>query len=499
VTIDVRIETEIRRLFYAEHFRVGTIATQLGVHHDVVRRVVGVLAPGRMPPPRPSMVLPFAGFIDDTLRQYPRLCSTRLFDMLSPRGYEGSVRTLRDYVATVRPVPKGEAFLRTEPMIGEQSQIDWAHVGKIPVAGGERALWVFVLVLAYSRAIWAELVLEMTAACLRRSLVRACAYFGGATRQWLFDNPKIVVLERHGDAVRFHPGLLELAGVFHVQPRLCGVRKPQQKGRVERAVRYLRDRFFAARCIRSVEQGNGELTEFLGGIALARPHPRWPARTVADVLAEERSRLLKLPDALPETDEVLTVPVDKTASIRFDANIYSVPPEYVPPHSRVRKLLTLVASDASVRLLDGNSTVVRHARCWGRGQVVELPEHRDAILATKRGARDGKGRDRLRAQLPGIDTLFERWVSAGRNVGWMVTQVRKLLDLYGADLVAAAVTDAVARGTHDPGALAVVCEQKRRAKNRPVPIDLELGAHVPDKDVIPHSLETYDDAQRRRR
>jgi transposase len=337
VTIDVRIETEIRRLFYAEHFRMGTIATQLGVHHDVVRRVLGVLAPGRIPPPRPSLVLPFAAFIDDTLRQYPRLCSTRLYDMLCPRGYEGSVRTLREYVATVRPVPRGEAFLRTEPMIGEQAQIDWAHVGKIPVAGGERALWVFVIVLAYSRAIWAELVLEMTAACLRRSLVRASSYFAGATRQWLFDNPKIVVLERHGDAVRFHPGLLELAGVLHVQPRLCGVRKPQQKGRVERAVRYLRDRFFAARTIRSIEQGNRELTEFLEGIALARPHPRWPERRVADVLAEERLRLLKLPDAMPETDEVLSVPVDKTASIRFDTNVYSVGPEFVPPNARTRK------------------------------------------------------------------------------------------------------------------------------------------------------------------
>jgi transposase len=499
VTIDVRIETEIRRLFYAEHFRMGTIATQLGVHHDVVRRVLGVLAPGRIPPPRPSLVLPFAAFIDDTLRQYPRLCSTRLYDMLCPRGYEGSVRTLREYVATVRPVPRGEAFLRTEPMIGEQAQIDWAHVGKIPVAGGERALWVFVIVLAYSRAIWAELVLEMTAACLRRSLVRASSYFAGATRQWLFDNPKIVVLERHGDAVRFHPGLLELAGVLHVQPRLCGVRKPQQKGRVERAVRYLRDRFFAARTIRSIEQGNRELTEFLEGIALARPHPRWPERRVADVLAEERLRLLKLPDAMPETDEVLSVPVDKTASIRFDTNVYSVGPEFVPPNARTRKLLTLVASDTTVRLLDGDTEVARHSRCWGRQQVVELPEHRDAILSTKRGARDGKGRDRLQAELPGIDTLFERWVGAGRNVGWMVAQVRKLLDLYGADLMAAAVTDAIARGTHDPGALAVVCEQKRRAKNRPVPIDLELGAHVPDKDVIPHNLETYDDAQRRRR
>jgi transposase len=499
VTVDVRIEAEIRRLYYAEHFRIGTISTQLGLHHDVVRRVVGVLAPGRMPPPRPSLVLPFAGFIDDTLRQYPRLCSTRLFDMLAPRGYEGSVRTLRDYVATVRPVPKGEVFLRTEPMIGEQAQIDWAHVGKIPVPGGERALWVFVMVLAYSRAMWAELVLEMTAACLRRSLVRACFYFEGATRQWLFDNPKIVVLERHGDAVRFHPGLLELAGLLHVQPRLCGVRKPQQKGRVERAVRYLRDRFFAARTIFSVEQGNRELIDFLERIALPRPHPRWPDRCVGDVLDEERARLLKLPDALPETDLVLSVPVDKTASIRFDTNTYSVPPEHAQHRARTRKLLTLVASDTTVRVLDGHDEVTRHTRCWGRGQLVELPEHRDAILSTKRGARDGKWRDRLRAELPGIDTLFERWVSTGRNVGWMVAQVCKLLDLYGADLMAAAVTDAVARGTHDPGALAVVCEQKRRAKNRPVPIDLELGAHVPDKDVIPHSLETYDDAHRRRR
>jgi transposase len=227
VTVDARVEAEIRRLFYAEHFRVGTISTQLGVHHDVVRRVLGLLEPGRVPRSRPSLVTPFVGFIDDTLRQYPRLRATRLFDMIQPRGYEGSVRTLREYIALVRPVPKGEAFVRTEPMIGEQAQIDWAYVGKVAVPGGERGLWVFIMVLAYSRAMWAELVLEMTAACLRRSLVRACGFFGGTTRQWLFDNPKIVVLERHGDAVRFHPCLLELAGALHVQPRLCGVRKPQ--------------------------------------------------------------------------------------------------------------------------------------------------------------------------------------------------------------------------------------------------------------------------------
>jgi hypothetical protein len=91
----------------------------------------------------------------------------------------------------------------TEPLIGEQAQVDWAHVGHIKVAGGERALWAFVMVLAWSRAMWAELVLDLTVHSVRRSIARAIQAFGGSTRQWLFDNPKTIVLERHDNAVRF--------------------------------------------------------------------------------------------------------------------------------------------------------------------------------------------------------------------------------------------------------------------------------------------------------
>ncbi|NJM56041.1 MAG: transposase family protein, partial [Verrucomicrobiae bacterium] len=146
-----------------------------------------------------------------------------------------------------------------ERLPGEQAQVDWGHVGKIPVPGGERALWVFVMVLAYSRAIFAELVLDLTVHSLLRSLVRATEFFGGVTRQWLFDNPKTIVLERQGDHVRYHPELLALTAAMHVQPRLCVVRKPHHKGGVERSIRYLKDRFFAARRIHSLEQGNSQL------------------------------------------------------------------------------------------------------------------------------------------------------------------------------------------------------------------------------------------------
>ena len=504
MTIDKAREVEIRRLHFAEHWKVGTIAAQLGEHHDVVERVLGLGKAAKSKPAVldaaavvaaikvPAPLLTYEAFVAETLKQYPRLRATRLYDMLRERSYDGSVRSVRRYVQLVRPASKAEVFLRVEPLIAEQAQIDWAYIGKIAVEGGTRQLWAFVMVLAYSRGMWAELVIDLTAISLRRSLVRACCYFGGATRQWLFDNPKIVVIERHGDAVRFHPVLLELSGQLCVAPRLCGVRKPQQKGKVERAIRYLRERFFAARTIRDLDRGNAELLTFLAEIANVRPHPRWPQRRVGEVLVEEQARLLALPDPLPTTNLVQPVAVDKTAFARFDTNRYSVPPAHAD------KTLTLEASDTVVRLVDGSTEVARHARSWGRAQLIEAPEHRAELLDHKRAAREPKGRDRLGAAIPGFDILLERWVQAGRNVGFMTAKAMHLLDLYGAEILGAAVSEAVARGTHDPGALAVLCEDRRRAADSPVPIDIDLGAHVPDRDVIPHDLETYD-AQRRHR
>jgi transposase len=489
MTIELAKEHEIRRLHDVEKWKPGTIVAELGVHSDVVARV---LDPGQsralVLAPRPSLVEPYEAFIDETLKCHPRLRATRLFDMIRPRGYEGGIAILRRHVAEVRPVPRGEVYLRTERLIGEQAQVDWAHVGSLAVTGGTRPLWVFVMLLAYSRAMWAELVFDMTIESLRRSLVRAVRYFEGVTRQWLFDNPKTVVHARHGDAVRYHPGLLEIAGALRVQPRICRPRRPTDKGGVERANRFLRDRFFAARTITSIKDGNRQLLDFIRDIADARPHPRFRDRTVAEVFAEEKERLLSLPAALPETDLVAPASVDTTAFVRFGTNDYSTPPRY----ARDRDTLTLVASDSEVRLLDGEDVVAKHERSWGKHQRIENPEHRRELLEQKRAGRIPKMRDRLLTQVAGIDALYTRWVDVGRNVGLMTARTGKLLELYGGEILAKAVADVLACGLHDPGALALRCEEARRAAGAPMPVALELGAHVPDCDVTPHDLGQYD-------
>ena len=481
------VEAEIVRLHYAEHWPVGTIATQLELHPDVVKRVLGLGVPRPPSQMKPRMVDPYREFIDDTLRRYPKLLATRLYDMLRERGYRGGVRTLREHVALVRPRRRREVYLVTETLPGEQAQVDWAYVGKLPFAGGERQLWLFVMVLAHSRAVWGEFVLDLSVHSLCRSLVRASAAFGGVPRQWLFDNPKTVVLERVGTAVRFHPTLLALCAAMRVEPRLCAVARPEHKGKVERAIRYLRDRFLAARRIASVDEGNRALARFIADTGHARPHPRLAPRTVADVLADERPRLLPLPAPLPATDRIEPVPVDSQACVRFDTNRYSV------PTTLAERALTLVADDRTVRILDGTTTVAVHERAWGKRQLIEIAAHRDALIAERKAARDLKGRDRLRAIAPDFDRVLERWALGGRSLAIRVTRTIKLLDLYGDDVFAAAVADVVARGLTDVGAIAMACEKHRKDRRRPVPVELVLPGHADDADVIPHALETYDE------
>lgn len=488
MTVSIATAAEIRRLYFAEHWKRGTIAAQLGVHFDTVARVLGSFGPkAGTPRPEARVLEPYVAFVDETLARHPRLVSTRIHDMLVERGYSGSLRTLRRYVRASRPAPRNEVYVRVESLPGEQAQVDWAHVGTLAVPGGRRPLWAFVIVLAYSRAMWAELVVDMGVASLRRSLVRASAFFGGSPRQWLFDNAKAIVIERSGDAIRFHPDLLDLAARLHVQPMLCGPRKPHEKGKVERAIRYLKDRFFAARSFHSIEHGNAQLAEFFASIAHARPHPRWPERSVAEVFEEERPRLLALPETMPEIAAVVPVNVDKTAFVRVDTNRYSVPAMHA------RGTLTLVADDRTIRLLDGGAEVACHPRSWGRNQTIELREHRQPILEEKRRARDLKGRDRLRVEVPEVEELLTRWVDAGRNIGSMIGFTIKLLDAYGAAVLRDVVREMVRRGTHDRGAMAILCEQRRGRRLGPPPLAIQLGAHVVERDVVPHDLGGYDE------
>ena len=229
---------EIRRLYYGEHWKVGTIAAALGVHHEAVRAAIVNDTQGvRRGTCRTTQLDPYLPFIRDTLAQYPRLRATRLFDMVKGRGYTGSVVQLRRAVRLIRPVATATLYRRLTTLAAEEAQVDWGAFGPIRIGRGVRPLSGFVMVLSYSRAVFALFTVDQTLESFLRGHVEGFQTWPGVPRTLVYDNLRSAVLERAGTAIRFHPRLLELAGHYHFAPRPCTPGRANEKGKVERQIR----------------------------------------------------------------------------------------------------------------------------------------------------------------------------------------------------------------------------------------------------------------------
>ncbi len=220
---------EIRRLYYAEHWRIGTIASEMGLHPSTVQAALGTVRSNPRTLMRPSRLDPYLDFIRATLEQYPRLRATRIHEMIVARGHKGSEVQTRRVVRRLRPRKEAEAFLRLSTLPGEQAQVDWGHFGHVQVGQARRPLSAFVMVLSWSRAIHVLFTLDQTMESFLRGHVEALTYFQGSARTLLYDNLKSAVLARQGNAIEFHPRLLELAGHYHFLPRPCAVARGNEK------------------------------------------------------------------------------------------------------------------------------------------------------------------------------------------------------------------------------------------------------------------------------
>jgi transposase len=488
--IDLETHARIRRLFFAEHWKVGTIAAELGVHHETVRHAIEAdrfIRGAR--PVRPSILDPYREHIREIIGQHPRLRSTRLYEMLKGRGYAGSVVGLRRYVAGVRPAPRAEAYLMLRTLPGEQAQVDWGHFGGIIIGKARRALSCFVFVLSYCRAIFARFTLDQTLESFLRCHVQAFDRLG-VPREILYDNLKSVVIERCGEHIRFHPQILELAGHYHFAPKPCAPYRGNEKGKVERTIQYLRHSFFAARRFSGVEDLNRQLAEWIERVAHARVVPGDPERRlVRDALVLERERLLPLPAHRFECERVVPVSSGKQPYIRFDLNSYSI------PHDEVRKPLTLYASETRVRLVNAAGNIVaEHVRSYDRGEIVEDPAHLERLTAEKRRARELRGRDRLRGSCPTADAWIEALSLRAEPIAAHTARLNRLLDTYGAQALDSALKDTLTRGAVSAASVAHVLDRRARAKSQPPPLAVVLpdDPRVRDLDITPHALTAYD-------
>jgi transposase len=491
--ISRELEAEILRLHHAEGWPVGTLARQLRVHHGTVRRVLGQAGiPAAHQYRRPLMVEPFVPFIQQTLERYPTLRASRLYRMVRERGYPGAPDHFRAIVARYRPRQATEAYLRLRTLPGEQGQVDWAHFGRFVVGRARRPLMAFVMVLSYSRHLFVRFYPSATMACFLDAHVQAFSFFNAAPRTLLYDNLRSAVLERIGDAIRFHPTLLELAAAYRFAPRPVALARGNEKGRVERSIRFVRERFFAARRFADLSDLNAQALAWCATEAAERPCPEDRTRSVRACFEEEQPRLLTLPSEPFPCQERQIVRAGKTPYVRFDLNDYSI------PHTHVRRALEVLATLDTVRILDGDTVIATHLRSFDRGAQIEDAAHIQALLDHKRAGRAHRAIDRLHHAAPSAAAFFKRAAERGVHLGSLTRGLIELLDSHGPSALEAALSTALEAGAAQLAAVRHFIDQQRARRGAvpPVAVRLPDDPRVRALTVRPHNLTDYEQLAR---
>jgi transposase len=353
----------------------SAIARQLGIDRKTVRKYValGLEPPGYGPrTPRPKATDAFLPYLRERLSAFPGLTAVRLWRELCERGFTHGYTGVKRAVQELRPDPVQPIEVRFETPPGAQGQVDFARfeVTFTDDPGAKRIVWLFSMVLGYSRLIWARFVVHQDLGTVLRCHVAAFEALGGAPREILYDRMKTAVLGEDADGlIVYNRSLLDLARHFGFQPKACRPYRPKTKGKVERPFRYIREDFFLARSFRNLDDLNLQLRHWLDTVANPRVHAT-TRQIVNAAFAEEKPALVTLP-LLPYRAVLrLERRISHEGMISVGGNTYSV------PDTARRRLLEVHSMVDEIRILEAGVLIASHVPLQGRHQVRIDPAHR---------------------------------------------------------------------------------------------------------------------------
>ena len=307
---------------------LAEVARRLGRSRQTLYNWLRREQEGAARPRRRSKLDPFKPYIESRLARFDLPAATLLRE-IRERGYEGGSTILKEFVAGVksRHVQRVVDRFETEP--GRQAQIDWASCGTILHRGRRRRLSLFTLVLGYSRVIWARFVVSERRPALLELLEQAFRELGGVPRELLVDNMKQVV-RLAGSADRpaeIQPAFADFAEHWGFEVVACPPYWPRAKGKVERAIGYIKRSFLEGREFRDLEDLNMQLRVWLSDVANVRRHGTVRERPV-DRFAADQAAMRPVAGRAPwGAAEVALRYADHDARLSFRGVRYSVDPE----------------------------------------------------------------------------------------------------------------------------------------------------------------------------
>ena len=480
--IDYPTYCQIRHLYTQKHLGLRQIARELKLGFHTVRKWAQRPNYQRAAiPKRPSKLDPFKGDIIRLLEQH-EYSAQQVFQRLKERGYQGQSSILRAFIHQVRP-KRPSAFLTLHFEPGQCAQVDWGCAGWVPVGSTRRRLSFFIMVLAFSRKMYVEFTLAETLEHFLSAHQHAFEYFGGVVGEVWVDNCKVAVLNRSADSITLHPRYLDFANHHGFAIRACGVGQPQEKGRAENGVAYVKKNFLNGLELSDFQAVNAAARHWLDTVANVRVHGQ-THKTPQELFPQEK---LKPLHPLPyEAAVIETVRVNSQFRIRVDTNRYSVPCQYAS------RKLTLKRFADRLLLYDQDRLVAEHVRRYDRHQDYELADHVAPLLLHRKKAREQKLFLRFLALCPQAHDYYQQLEQRRLNPKHHVQKIVALSELYGTEAVARAMEDAFTYQAFSCEYIANLLQQRQHPPKEPGALHLTRQADLLELELPAPDLSLYD-------
>jgi transposase len=312
---------------HAQGYSARRIAARLAVSRNTVRKYLEAPEVPKAAPRqrRGSKLDPYRPYLQARLADGVENAVVLLRE-LRGQGYSGGYTILKDFLQPWRWPRQPQATVRYETQPGEQAQVDFGHFRYTTADGATKVVWAFVLVLSWSRTMYVEFVRRADTATFIRCHLHAFQALGGIPACCLYDNTKVVVLERDavGEPV-WNPQFLDFSLRLGFGLRLCRPYRPQTKGRVESGVKYVRRNFWPGVQFTDLDDLNRAGLRWCEEVANVRVHGTTKERP-RDRLAQERLVL----QALPGRERLIPFlregrKVGRDGFVHWEGGVYGVP------------------------------------------------------------------------------------------------------------------------------------------------------------------------------
>ncbi len=474
----------IKHLHEEKHLNITQIAKELNLSRPTVRRQ---LKKKRYEKAEASARSSKLDSYKEQIRGYLKTheyTAVQIFRMIKEDGYDGGEGILRAYAAKVRP-PKHTAYLTLKFAPGESAQVDFGYCGTIQIGDESRRLYVFMMTLCYSRMIYAEFILRQNTEHFLQCHRNAFEYFGGVPEKVMVDNCKVAVSDasKYGSPV-INAHYADLANHYNFKVVACGVRKPYEKGIVERGIGYLKKNF-----LNGLEKGtlaalNSAGRNWMENVANVRIHGV-TKKQPAELFTAEKDAMKAFPLFPYDCCAVHNVRVNSQYRVVFESNRYSVPPELV------RKQIEMKVYPSKLLFMHNNQLVAQHERSYEKHRDTVDSEHDKALIEHRHLMKKQRLLEKFYSMGSTAEN-YEKGLNAKRiNPRTHIRKIMNLVETYGADEVKKAMEDTCLLEVFSADAVLNLIEMRHRPLPEPGAVHLSRKTDCLDLELPEVDLSIY--------